>query len=199
MAVKPVYALVGSDSFLQLQHLQAILAQMPADVQRVDADGERAELADVLDELRSFAMFGGAKLVVVRDGDAFVTRFREQLEEYVSHPSASGTLVLRMNSLPMTQRIAKAIAKVGKIESCDPPKDVTRWIADHGKSVHGVKLTPDAARLLAELIGNDLGRLDSELAKLALQSDERGGAVDAETVSTAVAFQREQEMWDMTN
>src|SRR5438128_1379124 len=75
----PVVALLGTDVFLQLQALAALLKQLPADVQRVDADGETAQLADVLDELRSFAMFGGAKLVVVRNGDEFVSRFREQL------------------------------------------------------------------------------------------------------------------------
>ncbi len=48
--MKPVYALVGTDSFLQLQKLNELLAQMPNDVQRVDVDGERAELAEVLDE-----------------------------------------------------------------------------------------------------------------------------------------------------
>jgi DNA polymerase-3 subunit delta len=194
---KPVYALVGSDTFLQLQALADIAAEMPADVQRVDADGERAELADVLDELRSFAMFGGAKLVVVRDADAFISRFRSQLEDYVVSPSSSGTLVLRVSSLPGNQKIHKAIAKVGKIVDCEPPKDPVRWIVDHGKSAHGITLNLDAARLLAELIGNDLGRLDGELAKLALQTD--NGKVDAGTVTNVVAFQREQEMWDMTN
>lgn len=198
-AVSPVYALVGTDSFRQLQSLHDILAAMPADVQRADVDGERAELADVLDELRSFAMFGGAKLVVVREADAFITRFREQLEDYVASPSDSGTLVLRLNSLPSNQRIYKAIAKTGKIEDCNPPKDVVRWVADYGQSTHGIKLSPDAARLLVELVGNDLGRLDGELAKLALQSEDAGGKVDADAVTNSAAFQREQEMWDMTN
>ena len=194
---KPVYALVGEDSFLQLQRLGTILKQLPADAQRVDVDGERADLADVLDELRSFAMFGGAKLVVVRDADAFITRFREQLEDYVASPSDSGTLVLRLNSLPSNQRIYKAIAKTGVIEDCNPPKDVGKWIADHGRAAHGVTLNVDAARLLAELVGNDLGRLDGELAKLALHTDD--GKVSPELVSSSVAFQREQEMYDMTN
>src|SRR5918997_1158221 len=90
----PVYAPVGSDAFLQLQKLREVLAALPADAQRIDADGERAELAEVLDELRSFAMFGGSKVVVVRDADAFVSRFREQLEDYVASPTDSGTLVL---------------------------------------------------------------------------------------------------------
>ena len=77
--LKPVYALVGSDVFLQLQKQAEMLQQAPADAQRIDIDGERAELAEVLDELRSFAMFGGHKLVIVRDADDFVSRFREQL------------------------------------------------------------------------------------------------------------------------
>lgn len=193
---KPVYALVGPDSFLQLQKLSAIAKQLPADAQRIDADGERAELADVLDELRSFAMFGGAKLVVVRDADAFITRFREQLENYVASPSDSGTLVLRLSALDKRQRIYKAILATGSIEDCNPPADVARWIAQHGRAMHGVALNPDAARLLAELVGNDLGRLDGELAKLALHSDD--GKVTTDQVAASVAFQREQEIKEMT-
>ncbi len=194
---KPVYALVGSDSFVQLQKLAEILQTMPPEVQRIDADGERAELAEVLDELRSFAMFGGGKLVAVRNAEAFVTRFREQLEGYVAHPSDSATLVLRLASLPSNQRIYKAIAKVGQIIQCNPPMHLSRWIVEQGRSVHGIAVEPDAAHLLAELIGDDLGRLDSELAKLAI--DVEKGKVTANHVSATVTFQREQEMRDMTN
>src|SRR5690349_17267691 len=99
-APKPVYALVGPDSFLQLVKLREILSLLPPDVQRTDADGERAELAEVLDECRSFAMFGGGKLVVVRNADDFITKYREQLEDYCNAPSDSATLVLRCASLP---------------------------------------------------------------------------------------------------
>src|SRR5215203_1372016 len=135
---KPVYALVGSDAFSQTQRLREIMAQLPPDAQRSDVDGERAELADVLDELRSFAMFGGGKVVVVRNGGDFITRFRDQLEEYVARPSDSATLVLRLDALPANQRIYKAIAKVGAIEDCNPPKDLKRWIVQHGKAAHKV-------------------------------------------------------------
>jgi DNA polymerase III delta subunit len=195
---KPVYALVGEDTHLQLQSLAGVLGELPGDAQRLDVDGERAELADVLDELRSFAMFGGSKLVVVRNADAFISRFREQLEQYVVNPSNSGVLVLRLASLPGTQRIAKAIAKVGQIIQCVPPKekDLPRWIIDQAKREHQLTVPPDAASLLAELIGCDLGRIDNELAKLALVKD--GEKVDAKDVSAGVAFQREQEIKDMT-
>jgi DNA polymerase-3 subunit delta len=196
-SIKPVYALVGSDAFLQLQKLAEILARAPKGAQRADIDGERAELAEVLDELRSFAMFGGGKVVVVQNADAFLTRFREQLEEYVSHPSNSATLVLRLSSLPSNQRIYKAISKAGQIEPCEPPKDLVRWITDQAKSAHQVAIGPNEARMLAELIGDDLGRLDNELAKLALSA--KNGRIAGEDIAGGVAFQREQQMSEMTN
>jgi DNA polymerase III delta subunit len=194
---KPVYALVGDDSFLQLQELSKILREMPADVQRMDFDGESAQLAEVLDELRSFAMFGGDKLVTVRNADAFLKQYREQLEDYVAEPASSGVLVLRLSSLPASQRIHKFIKKNGQIIPCEPPKDLAGWAVAQAKSAQKVTLAPDAARLLAELIGGDLGRLDMEIAKLAINAD--GGKITLDTVSNNVAFTREREMWDLTN
>src|SRR3954447_23385382 len=196
--LKPVYALVGDDSFLQMERLAAILKQLPPDAARIDVDGERCELADVFDELRSFAMFGGTKVVVMRKADEFITRFREQLEEYLEHPSTSATLVMRVKSLPGNQRVGKMVAKVGVIEKCEPPKEyqLPAWISQRAKSIHKITLTPDATRLLAERIGADLGRLDNELAKLALVA--KSDKVDIGDIEQSVVFQREQEMKDMT-
>ena len=197
--LKPAYALVGEDSFLQMERLAGILNQLPPDAARIDVDGERAELADVFDELRSFAMFGGEKVVVMRNADEFISRFREQLEDYLEHPSNSATLIMRVKSLPGNQRVGKMVAKVGAVEKCEPPKDyeLPGWITQRAKSVHKITLTPAATRLLAERIGADLGRLDNELAKLALVS--ASDKIDVGDIEKSVVFQREQEMWDMTN
>ena len=149
---KPVYALVGGDSFLQLQELAAISRELGKEAQRADFDGESAELADVLDELRCYSMFGGGcgKLVVVRNGDDFVSKYRSQLEDYVASPSDSGVLVLRLSSLPKTQRIYKLIEKMGRIIECEPPGEagLVKWAIEHAKSTQRVTLAPDAAKLL---------------------------------------------------
>lgn len=196
---KPVYALVGDEPFLQLQALRELLDSMSKDVDRVDVDGERAELSAVMDDLRSFAMFGGAKLVVVRDADKFISDHREALEKYVANPSSSATLVLRCKSLPSNQKIYKAITKVGQIIQCEPPKQdaLPSWILKQAKGVHKLAVVPDAAFMLAEMIGADLGRIDNELAKLALMSDD--GKVTTDTITAGVAFQREQEMFKLTD
>lgn len=197
--IKPVYAVVGEDVFLQLQALATVREAMPADASRTDVDGESAGLADTLDELRSPSLFGGHKLVVVRSADEFITKYREQLEDYVGSPSDSGTLVLRCASLPKNQRIYKAIAKAGEVIDCAPPKqgELPGWVMRRAREAHGLTMGDDAARVLADLIGADLGRIDNELAKLALQTD--GKAVRPEDVGRGVAFQREQEMWEMTD
>jgi DNA polymerase-3 subunit delta len=194
---RPVYALVGFDALLQQEALLRILRELPKDAQRVDADGESAELAEILDELRSFAMFGGGKVVVIRNADAFITKYRSQLEDYVASPSDSATLVLRVESLPANQRIYKAIARTGAIVPCEPPKDLEKWVIERGKSAHQLTVTREAAALFADLIGGDLGRIDNELAKLAIGSDT--GKIGAEQVAGSVAFQRDREMWDLTN
>lgn len=188
----PVYALVGEDTFLQLQKLSSLLASLPANAQRIDVDGERAELSDLLDELRSFSMFSTCKVVVVRNAEALISRHREALEAYIEHPAGDSVLILRVPTLPSRERISKAIAKSGKVEDCSPPRDTARWAADQAAKAHKLNLTPAAARLLVEQIGADLGRIDNELARLAIQFD--GQKVDVPQVAQNVAFQREQEM-----
>ena len=196
MALKPIHALVGNDLFLQLEKLAELQRAAGSQAQRIDVDGESAQLGEVLDELRSFAMFSASKFVVVRNADDLIKRYREQVEEYVQKPSAGSVLVLRLSSLPSNQRIYKYIVANGQVHDCEAPKDVRGWIINRAKTAHKLTMKPDAAAMLLDLVGADLGRLDNELAKLALQTD---GVADAKTVSAAVSFQREQEMWDMTN
>jgi len=203
-AVLPVYALVGSDQFLQTRKLTAISAAIGTATQRADFEGESATAAEVLDELRSFAMFSAAKLVVVRDADDFVTRAREALEDYVAAPSPGATLVLRLSSLPKNTRLYKAIAAANGIEECEPPRprELPGWIADHARHQYNLTLTPPAAAMLADLIGSDLGRLDQELAKLAIGDGSSGGTstkIDAADLAGTIAFQREMEMWNLTD
>lgn len=188
--------MVGTDLFLQLETLAELVRAAGGNVQRIDVEGETAELADVLDELRSFSMFCSGKMVVIREADAFITRYREAMEHYLAKPAMGSVLVLRVNSLPSNQRIYKAIAAVGEIHGCNAPKDVVEWIIGRAKETHKLALPREAAKVLFDLIGDDLGRLDNELAKLALQA---GGKVDAAAIQQTVSFQREQEMWNMTD
>ncbi|MGA2233690.1 MAG: DNA polymerase III subunit delta [Tepidisphaeraceae bacterium] len=195
-SVKPVYALVGPEPLLQVQALADITAQLPPDTQRVDLDGDDSELSDLLDHLHTFSLFGGHNLVVLRQADDFLSKHRPALEDYVQKPSAQSTLVLRLDSLPANQRIHKMITAKGAVIPCQPPKDLARWVVDRARSTHRTSIEPAAAAELVNNLGNDMGRLDNELAKLAIACP---GGIDQAAVEQTVPFQRERQMWDMTD
>ena len=205
-AASSVYAIVGQDSFLQQQALEGILRDYGLDLQRSDIDGPAAQPVDTFDELRSFAMFGGSRIVVVRDADEFVSKNRETVESFLEgldsgaeSAAAGNTLVLRFGTLARNTRVYKLIDRIGQIIPAEPPgeRDLPRWIMQRGKDAHGVDVVPSAAALLADLIGAELGTLDGELGKLALQA--QGGRVTPDMIAGGVAFRREQEMWAMTD
>lgn len=207
-ALKPIYALVGSDPFLQLERLRDIVTSLDSagDPQRSDFDGERTDLISVLDELRSFSMFASSKLVIVRDADEFVSRHRDSLERFLTQLSEGkesipegSVLVLRLSSLPANTRVHKLITKVGEVSKCEPPRDrdLTPWIMKRARTDHGVDIELAAANQLAQLVGADLGRLNSELGKLALVCDT--GPITTAHVAASVSFQREQEVLDVTS
>ena len=129
--------------FLQLQRQSESVQQAPDDAQRIDIDGERAQLADVLDELRSFAMFGGHKMVIVRDAEDFISRFRESFREVSRRPGRLRNTAAALRTLAKTTRIYKLIDKLGGICECEPPTQLASWIMSQAKNAHGLTLSSE--------------------------------------------------------
>jgi DNA polymerase-3 subunit delta len=82
-------------------------------------------------------------------------------------------LVLEVKSFPSNTRLAKALPPAAQIECKAPPtyKGVdwyVNWCVGWAKAHHGKTLQPDAAGLLVELVGPQMGLLDQELEKLAV-------------------------------
>ncbi len=174
---KPVYVLHGKDAFLQDAMRKDIVARLVADadpqlcVATFDAD---VSLADVLDELRTLPFLAPYKVVIVRDADAFIAGNREALEAYLEKPARTASLVLLVSSFPSNTRLYKAAKKVGEILECSISggAELRRWVVASGKR-RGKTLASDAAELLTEWVGEDLGLLDSEIEKLSLYVGER--------------------------
>jgi DNA polymerase-3 subunit delta len=182
-------------------------------VGRVTFDGETAELADVLDELRTFGLFQDHKLVIVDKADLFLrggakgeddeaagakgqgAQRRRALEAYAEKPSAGATLLLRAEGW-RAGRLDKAVAKVGAVIKCEPLKDAAavQWIVDACPGRHGLKVDRPAARLLVERLGPGLARLDTELAKLAVFVGE-GRRIGRQDVAELVGLGREEQAW----
>lgn len=187
--VKPVYVLCGTDAFLLDAHRSDVISAVVgnADPQTAIASYDAtAELVDVLDDLRTLPFLAPRRVVIVRDADAFVSANRTALEKYLASPAESASLLLMVTSWSKSTKLYKLVDKIGQAIQCDMPKDssVSAWL---GKSAgkRGKRIAPDAAAMLEEWVGRDLGRLDKEVEKLSLYIDQRD-TITIEDVSTLV-------------
>ncbi len=163
-------------------------------------EGRTAELRDVLDAVSTASLFaaGGSRLVVVRDADDFVSRYREPLEKYVQRPRSTGVLLLEVRSWPKNTRLAKQVAQHGLTIDCSapPPAKLRRWLTTRAKQHHQCKMTDEAAEFLLEVVGPEPGVLDQELAKLATAAGTQG-PIDLALAESLVAGGRARTAWDM--
>lgn len=199
-AAPAIYAVFGAETFLRRQALARITEQVLGKADRSlslsEYEGPSAEFAEIMDDLRTLPFLADRRLVIVREADTLITRFRAKLEDYVDQPSTSGVLVLECKSLPGNTRLYKKIAAIGGTIACDAikPHAVGAWLTARCRDEYGLQIEPKAAALLTHLVGNDLGRLDGELQKLAIYLGDRK-RISAADIEALVGQQREEQIW----
>jgi DNA polymerase-3 subunit delta len=168
-----------------------------SEVARFRLDGEAVGLADVLDELRSGALFEPHKLVIVDAADKFISgdQRRRAMEAYAANPSSEATLLFRAQKW-YPGKFDKLVNKVGVVIKCEPPseRDAASWCVGAGAARHEVKVERPAAQLLVERLGPDLARLDMEIAKLAAFVG-IGKPISKKSVQELVGHSREEQAW----
>ena len=177
--IHPVYAVVGRDRFLRNEAMEGILrsAAKPGDgLGPVRTDGADAQLADVLDEVRTPSLLGDRRVVVVDEADDFISASRAALERYCASPAESGCLILVCETLAKNTRLYKILAETGSVVACEPPsgRAVVGWVVRRARDNYGKRLSELAAQRLRDHLGDSPGWLDSELAKLTAYVGERG-------------------------
>lgn len=193
-----ILVLHGKEAFLKKEHLDTLrtaIKDAHGDAEMFHFDGERATLAEVFDELRSYALMVSYKIVVVDQADEFVKNHREALERYAQNPVDHATLVLRSYTWNRG-KLDALVAKVGALIKCEQlsPAEAKSWAIKRASQEHKVKLTPDAAAALVSRLGSHLMELDTELAKLALMVD-KGGAIDLDLVNQTVGKGSDEQAW----
>lgn len=214
----PIVVLHGPEQYIKSElttGLREDLRDLKGDVEVYAFDGERDELADVLDECRSFGLMQTHKLVIVDQADQLVKDTgRGPVERYAQSPSDMATLVLRCSTWHKGNLDKLIDAAGGTVYKCDVPseRDAISWAGRRAKNKHGASISVDAARLLVNRLGPDLGRIDSELGKLAVAAGAGAvsgavsgavlgvggdGTITPELVAEFVGATREEEVWSI--
>ncbi|MDA8698218.1 DNA polymerase III subunit delta [Rhodopirellula sp.] len=216
-----VVAIFGSDASLRSWVLQRLTQSGDS----MQVNGDSARWSDLKDELSTASLFDfgeGKKTIVIRGADDFLSAKRSddgtqdssiaknnnraELEAYVAKPVSATRLILEFESLATNTRLYRFIDEQHLSINCyatiDKKRGVTslsrqNFIAGFLANRHQVKVTKGAADTLIELLGEELGMLDSEIAKLALYR-EAGGVVDESLVREIVTGWQGKTVWEIT-
>ncbi|MDO5308539.1 MAG: DNA polymerase III subunit delta [Planctomycetia bacterium] len=203
--IPPVCVLVGEETFLRFHAFQAIRNLVLTDrgsefsLTRIDTS-LAPTFPQVIAEVSTLIMFGeGRRLVTLDPADQFVSQNKDKLEVYVDNPSSSGVLVLQVSSFPSNLRLYKKLDKVGMIVDCKPlpTKSIPKWLVAWAARAYNIKLASETAALLVELVGDSLGALDQELAKLNILAN--GRAIDRQLIEANVRNTRQRKAWDLVD
>ena len=172
-----IYVIVGKDESLVGTQCGQLLDELLEPSQRAtglfDAEAGAVSASEVLDDLRTAPFLTDKRVVLVRDADDFVSKHRPLLERYFDNPCPTGRLVLVVRTWNKSTKLAKKLAKVGKLITVAPPtrRELPQRLIDYAKDAYGKKIAFQTALLLIELTGDELTRLYSEIDKLALYAD----------------------------
>jgi DNA polymerase-3 subunit delta len=120
-------------------------------------------------------------------------------EQVATMPETTMLVLLVEEALEATNPLVKAAQQYGKVIQSTLPKGAAleSWIGKRARSIH-VQITPEATKLLANFIGNNLRLLANELDKLATYVG-RGGTINAEDVRQLSAQVQEARVFDLTD
>lgn len=192
---QPVVVLAGDEDFLKRRARDRVVSAALGDADPAFAvsvyPGDKLDFSTVRNDLDTLPFLSPCRVVVVENGDAFVTAHRAALERYVTQPSAAGVLVLEVKAFPETTKLAKALPDAAKIACKAPPEyKLPAWCSAWAKAAHGKSLSADAATLLVDRVGPAMGLLDQEIEKLAVAVGAKA-AIGPEDVDALVGRSKE--------
>lgn len=159
--------------------------------------GKDTEVGTVISEARRFPMMSERVLVMVKEAQEL--KKLDELVRYAEQPQPSTVLVLlyKYKSLDKRSKLYKILEKNHVVVESKKLYDsqLPQWIEGFLRG-RGWKVSPKAAALMAEHLGNDLGRIASEVEKLQMVIP-KGGDLTAETIETHVGISKEFNQFEL--
>ena len=169
-----VVVIFGDDKFLLAKECEKLLNALLEPDQRAMAlyepQADSAQISDVLDELRTLPFLAPKRVVLIKDAEPFIKENAEHLEKYLDAPSPSGVLILVVTAWDKRLRLHKKMQKTGTLIEVAKmySNQLPAYVAAYANEAHGIRLDTQCSRFLVELVGDDPGRLCSEMDKLAV-------------------------------
>ncbi|MBE7176744.1 MAG: DNA polymerase III subunit delta [Mucilaginibacter polytrichastri] len=209
---KPVYLLQGAEPFF-IDELSAwfekyALPEAEKGFNQTVLYGKDTDMISVLNAAKRYPMMAERQLVLVKEAQELKWAKGENdgktldpLTAYLENPLPSTVLVFahKYKSLDKRLKTTKLIEKNGLIFDSARLYDnkVPAWIIETVKSFKR-KIQPEAADLLLEYLGADLGRIHNEIEKLLLNLKE-SEEITPDIIRKNIGISKEYNVFELTD
>jgi DNA polymerase-3 subunit delta len=201
VATSPVvHLLKGDDPTLLADAVHALVAELSGgDPNSVEDLGEEAGVDAAVEAAQTPAFLADRRVVLLRDVGRFRTEEVAPLIEYLKDPMPTTVVVLVGGGGQTPTGLVNAVKKAGHVQDvgAGTGKARTQWITDTLKHAP-VSLDRDARGLLADHIGEDVGRIGTLLDALAAAYGE-GSNVTSEMLGPFLGAAGSVAPWDLTD
>lgn len=201
--IYPLYLLCGDETFLideTLARLEAlVVSEGMRDFNYHSFYGEDADIARLRDAIETLPMMAPARLVVLKEAQALNDRDWEALLPLIENPIDSCVFVCVATKVDKRKKAIKRFFERGVAVEFKRPFDnqIPEWIT-YIANKHSLKIEPEAAALMQQLVGGNLSDLNGEMQKLAQFLGSRK-TVEVDDVSRAVSRVRLDSVFELTD
>jgi len=170
--IAPIYFLMGEEAYY-IDRISDfieshVLAEEEKGFNQMVLYGKEVSIQDIVSNAKRYPMMAERQVIIIKEAQNLIKTI-EQLIDYAKNPQPSTVLVFnyKYKSLDKRKALYKTLSKSAVVfESKKIYEDkIPSWIQNY-LSAKKITITPKAALMLSEFLGNDLSKIANELNKL---------------------------------
>ena len=192
----PVYFLTGEETYyidLIADYIEKnVLEGAEKDFNQSILYGKESDIATIISEAKRYPMMANHNVVIIKEAQHLNTQL-DKLEAYLEQPTPTTILVFcyKYKKIDGRKAIGKTLKKKTVYFESKKLYDnqVPEWITAYLKNKR-YSITPQAALLIADFLGNDLSKVVNELEKLTINVLE-GNEITPDTVEKNIGISKD--------
>ena len=200
------YLVTGSDEVLVANEVRTLLSELLGDrdaslvVEEHSVDDlDEGEPGAIIDAFMTPPFLVDRRIVVVRRAGKLTADAARQISAALAMPPPGAVLILSGDGGTPTPALKKAVASVGEVIAVGTKTagEKKSYLADHLRHAP-VRLNAAASKMLADHLGEDLGRLNGILETLA-SAYGTDVAIDPSMLAPYLGHKGQVPIWDLTD
>jgi len=170
--IAPIYFLMGEEAYyidVISDYIESyVLQEEEKGFNQMVLYGKEVSIQDIVSNSKRYPMMAERQVIIVKEAQN-LTKTIEQLVEYAKNPQPTTVLVFnyKYKTLDKRKALYKVLSKTAVVFESKKiyEEKIPIWIQSFLNSKQ-ISITPKAALMLTEFLGNDLSKIANELNKL---------------------------------